>query len=251
MLFDIDGTLLHGASLAHAQALLAALRNVHHVKVDGLRPSSDAAGRTDGEIARIILLDAGVSAQRIDELADDVRAECCRLYAELCPPDLSSTVVDGMPELLDWLAGEQAARNGDGLADTSPAGSRQESLLLSLVTGNFEPVARLKLKRARLGHRFAMGQGGFGSDAEDRTMLPPIARRRAGTLDCAPGTSYPRDRTILIGDTPRDIACAHADGVRCVAVCTGPYGAVDLIDADAVARDSDELREALASFIRT
>jgi phosphoglycolate phosphatase len=249
VLFDIDGTLLRGASLAHAEALCAALHSVHHIRVDGLRPSSDAAGRTDGEIARIILLDAGVSAQRIDELADDVRAECCRLYAELCPPDLSDTVVDGMPELLDWLASEQADRNGGGL-DTSPAESPHESLRLSLVTGNFEPVARLKLKRAGLGHRFAMGQGGFGSDAEDRTMLPPIARRRAGTLDCAPGTSYPRDRTILIGDTPRDIACARADGVRCVAVCTGPYGAAELIAADAVAGDTDELRDVLASFIR-
>ena len=64
------------------------------------------------------------------------------------------------------------------------------------------------------------------------------------------GTSYPRDRTILIGDTPRDIACARADGVRCVAVCTGPYGAAELTAADAVARDADELREAIASFIR-
>ncbi len=250
MLFDIDGTLLRGASLAHAEALCAALHSVHRIRVDGLRPSSDAAGRTDGEIARIILLDAGVSAQRIDDLADDVRAECCRLYAELCPPDLSDTVVDGMPELLDWLASEEPHRNRAGLAGTAPAASPQESLRLSLVTGNFEPVARLKLKRAGLGHRFAMGQGGFGSDAEDRTMLPPIARRRAGTLECAPGTSYPRDRTILIGDTPRDIACARADGVRCVAVCTGPYGAAELTAADAVARDADELREAIASFIR-
>jgi len=230
LLFDIDGTLLRGASGAHAKALRAALHSVHHIDLDGIRPSRDAAGRTDGEIARIILLGAGVSAQRIDERADDVRAECCRLYCELCPPDLSDTIVDGIPELLAWLAG-------------------LEGVHLSLVTGNFEPVARLKLKRARLGHRFATGQGGFGSDAEDRAMLPPIARRRAGALECAPGTSYPRDRTILIGDTPRDIACARADGVRCVAVCSGPYGAEDLTAADAVARDAGELREALASLL--
>src|SRR5262249_45665913 len=151
LLFDIDGTLLSGASSAHAEALRAALLSVHGIDVGPLvkpvgssrtrpggpslpatsagkstprgpgrttattrsprssvgmiRPRGDAAGRTDGEIARLLLLDAGVSADRIDELADDVRAECCRLYAEVCPVDLSDTVIDGIPELLDWLAG--------------------------------------------------------------------------------------------------------------------------------------------------
>ncbi|HEY2655084.1 MAG TPA: haloacid dehalogenase-like hydrolase [Solirubrobacteraceae bacterium] len=233
LLFDIDGTLLRGASFAHAQALRAALHSVHRINVDDIRPSSDAAGRTDGEIARIILLDAGISAERIDERADDVRAECCRLFAELCPTDLSDTVIDGIPDLLDWLTNLEAP----------------PPVHLALVTGNFEPVARLKLKRSGLGHRFAVGQGAFGSDSEDRAMLPPIARRRAGVIDCAPGTSYPRGSTIVIGDTPRDIACARADGLRCVAVCSGPYGAADLTDADAVAGDPGELRQVLASLI--
>ena len=58
-------------------------------------------------------------------------------------------------------------------------------------------------------------------------MLPPIARARAG--------GWPRERTVVIGDTPRDIACARADGVRVVAVATGPFGVEELADADAVA----------------
>lgn len=233
LLFDIDGTLLLDASSAHAEALRAALRSVHGIETESVRPSADAAGRTDGEIARMILLDAGVSAARIDELADDVRAECCRLYAGLCPADLSDRVIEGIPGLLDWLGGR-----GD--------------LRLSLVTGNFEPVARLKLKRAGLGRWFSSGQGGFGSDSEDRAMLPPIARRRAGRY-CPRGpeaaTSYPRELTVVIGDTPRDVACARADGVRCVAVTTGPYGAVELSGADAVATSVDELRGALAGLL--
>ena len=72
------------------------------------------------------------------------------------------------------------------------------------------------------------GQGGFGSDAEDRDELPPIARARAG--------GYPRERTIVIGDTPLDIACARADGVRVLAVATGIFAADELSDADAVVR---------------
>ena len=86
---------------------------------------------------------------------------------------------------------------------------------LGLVTGNFEPIARLKLNRAGIGHYFEPGHGGFGSDNEDRAALPALARKRAG--------GYPREQTVVIGDTPRDIACARADGVHVIAVTTGPY----------------------------
>jgi len=229
LLFDIDGTLLNRAAEEHAAALLQALHNVHGVDTHRLKLRGSAAGRTDGEIARLILLEAGVSADRIDERAADVQHECCRLYATLCPPDLSQKVVEGVPELLQWLSGVDGVR-------------------LSLVTGNFEPVARLKLKAARVSHWFKRGQGGFGSDSEDRTMLPAIARRRAGEL-AGMEASWPRERTIVIGDTPRDIACARADGLRCIAVASGPHAAGELGDADVLARNSGELREALEAMV--
>ena len=95
-----------------------------------------------------------------------------------------------------------------------------------------------KLARAGLGEWFRGAPGGFGSDSEDRAALPAIARRRAGHTA--------REETIVIGDTPRDIACARADGVRCVAVTTGWFGTEELTGADAVAADADELREVLA-----
>jgi len=215
LLFDIDGTLLSGATREHSQALDRAIREVHHVDTRDLRKQIGPAGRTDGEIARLILLDLGVSAWRIDEGADSVREACCRIYAQICPPDLSDHVVPGIPDLLSWLAG-------------------RDGVVLGLVTGNFEPIARLKLKRAAIGRWFTPGMGGFGSDSEDRAALPGIARRRAGHV--------PRDRAIVIGDTPRDIACARADGVRCLAVTTGQYGPEELAGADAVARDAGELR---------
>jgi phosphoglycolate phosphatase-like HAD superfamily hydrolase len=52
----------------------------------------------------------------------------------------------------------------------------------------------------------------------------------------------------VIGDTPRDIACARADGLRCLAVATGPYPVEELLEADAVARRASELRELLATI---
>ena len=48
----------------------------------------------------------------------------------------------------------------------------------------------------------------------------------------------------MIGDTPRDIACARADGVRCLAVTTGPFTPTQLGGADGVAQRPDELRDA-------
>ena len=218
LLFDIDGTLLSGATGAHSRALDGAIREVHGVSTDDLRSKIGPAGRTDGEIARLILLDLGVSARRIDDRADAVREACCRIYADICPPDLSAHVVPGIADLLRWLA-------------------LREGVVLGLLTGNFEPVARLKLGRAGIGRWFAPGFGAFGSDSEDRAALPAIARRRAGHV--------PRSQTLVIGDTPRDIACARADDVRCVAVATGQYAPDQLAGADAVARDAGELRARL------
>ncbi|MGI8713951.1 MAG: HAD family hydrolase [Solirubrobacteraceae bacterium] len=222
LLFDIDGTLLGRAATAHAESLRAALEQVHGVDITALSSPISPAGRTDGEIARVLLLLCGVSARAIDERADDVRAACCEIFAQRCPPDLSNKLLPGIASLLEEL-------------------QARDDIQLSLVTGNYEPVGRLKLGRAGIGRHFASGQGGFGSDAEDRAMLPGIARQRAGHA----GVSFPREQTIVIGDTPRDIACARADGVRCFAVTTGPCGADELTGADAVARDPHELRALL------
>jgi phosphoglycolate phosphatase-like HAD superfamily hydrolase len=225
LLFDIDGTLLSGATDAHRDAVFEALAAVHSINLDRISPGTIArAGRTDPEITRAILLAAGVSAERIDDRADAVREHCCRAYARLCPPDLSEFVLPGMRELLDWLWG-------------------RDDVIVGLLTGNYEAVARLKLARAGIGSYFSPGQGAFGSDAEDRLSLPPIARRRAGTV----GRPHPKEWTIVIGDTPRDIACAHADELRCVAVASGPYPAAELSQAEAVVGDALELRQALTA----
>jgi phosphoglycolate phosphatase-like HAD superfamily hydrolase len=221
LLFDIDGTLLQKAADAHRDAIHEALRTVHGVKDPVRRRSIEVAGCTDAEIARVLLTAAGVSAQRIDERADDVRIAACSAYARLCPDDLSAHVTPGMSELLERLAER---------ADT----------MLALVTGNYEAIARLKLRRAGIDRFFPSGHGGFGSDHEQRTELPRIARRRAGD-----GAPWPREHTVVIGDTPRDIACARADRVRIVAVATGPYRPDELRGADAVARDARELGDLL------
>jgi phosphoglycolate phosphatase-like HAD superfamily hydrolase len=157
-----------------------------------------------------------------------VRERCCEAYARLCPDDLSQFLLPGVVDLLESLSG-------------------RDDVILALVTGNYEVVARLKLARAGIGAFFRSRQGAFGSDDEDRAALPAIARRRAGSV----GHPHPRQDTIVIGDTPRDIACAAADGVRCFAVASGPFGAEELAGAQAVFGNAAELSAGLVAELES
>jgi phosphoglycolate phosphatase-like HAD superfamily hydrolase len=210
--------------MEHAQAIVEAAEAVHGVS--GLRGHPvEAAGRTDLAIARSLLLAAGVPEPDIDARAAEVASRAVEAYADLCPPDLSHRIAPGIPELLAALA------------------ERPAEFALSLVTGNLERVARLKLARAGVGHWFPHGQGGFGSDHRSRAELPPIARARMSD------PPWPRERTVVIGDTPRDIACARADRVRVAAVATGPFAVEQLADADAVADDARSLLPVLEDWL--
>ena len=185
----------------------------------------EAAGRTDLAIARDLLRAAGVSASQIDGSVRAVADATVSAFERLAPRDLSARLAPGVFTLLPKLA------------------ARRADFVLSLVTGNLEPVARLKLDRAGVGGYFVDGQGAFGSDSEDRNELVPIARSRAAL------PAWPRERTVVIGDTPRDIACARADGVRVVAVGTGPFGVEALADADAVVDNARALLPVLEDWL--
>jgi len=196
--------------------------------VHGLAPlmgEVEVAGRTDQAIARDLLAAAGVRGADVDARAREVLSRTVVEYERLVDDDLSSFVAPGVAELLDALA-------------TRPADFR-----LSLVTGNLEPIAHLKLGRAGIGAFFERGQGGFGSDSEHREELPAIARARASS------PPWPRERTVVIGDTPRDIACARADGVRVAAVTTGWFDAAALAEADAVVDDARALLPVLEDWL--
>jgi phosphoglycolate phosphatase-like HAD superfamily hydrolase len=195
---------------------------VHGVTLDGV---VEYAGRTDAAITRDLLTLAGVDGTEIDARWEEVKTAAAEVYARLCPPDLSGLVAPGMTELLAELS------------------RRTADFRLSLVTGNLEPIARLKLGRAGLGHHFEALRGGFGSDDEDRGRLPAIARGRASD------PPWPRERTVVIGDTPHDISCARVDEVRVAAVATGPYAVTELADADAVVDGAHALLPVLSDWV--
>ena len=61
------------------------------------------------------------------------------------------------------------------------------------------------------------GQGAFGCEADERPELIALARQRAG--------DWPAERSVEVGDTPRDVEGAKAAGVLSVAVLLWPVPA--------------------------
>src|SRR5439155_23879687 len=114
------------------------------------------------------------------------------------------------------------------------------------LTGNLEPIAWQKMEACGLAGFFERGQGGFGSDAESRPDLVRMARERFGS----DGRPHPVEDTLLVGDTPLDVAAAHADGVRCAAITGRRFGRTVLLaaGADAVVEDLAELPRLVAGF---
>ena len=108
---------------------------------------------------------------------------------------------------------------------------------LALLTGNPEPVARTRMRRLGLDRFFAPGTGAFGCEAERRSDLVRLARRRAG--------DPPLSEVVLVGDTPRDVEGALDAGIRAIAVATGEYGQAELSGAEHVLGALSELPAAL------
>ena len=74
-----------------------------------------------------------------------------------------------------------------------------------------------------------------------------MARERARA---ATGTGFGGESTVLIGDTPLDVAAALATGARAVGVATGGYSEADLTaaGAHAVLPDLAETPRVLAAI---
>ena len=193
VLFDIDGTILtdNGASRgAFAEALAA----VHAYAGDLSR--YDFSGRTDPQIARMVLGDAGHSPDAID-------AEMQRLWEHY----LAGLARNATPERVRVLP---------GIRTLIDALDRHEGVALALLTGNIEPGARLKLGGAGLNDYFTFGA--FGSDSADRNELPPIAIRRASEhLDL---DVKGRD-VVIIGDSIYDVRCGVPYDAKTIAVASG------------------------------
>jgi phosphoglycolate phosphatase-like HAD superfamily hydrolase len=221
LLFDIDGTLVTGgpAKEAFRVALVEAFGTAGDIALH------DFAGKTDPQIARELLRGVGVGDAAI---AAGLPALWSSYLGELERrlPATPMRALPGVTELVDALA-------------------LLEEVALGLVTGNIAEGARLKLGSVGLHERFPIG--GYGSDSEERDHLPGVALARARELlrvDFAP------EDVVVVGDTPRDVACGRCHGLRTLAVATGRFGVDELraAGADEVVEDltdTDRVMEVL------
>ena len=188
VLFDIDGTLITDGGAAR-ESFAVALDATYGYRGDLRR--YDFSGRTDPQIARMVLRDADHTDEEIDARMPQLWQ---RYLAEL------ETNADGR---VRELPGVRAIL--DELRERSDA-------ILALLTGNIERGARIKLSGPRLNDYFAFGA--FGSDSEHREELPPIAVRRA------PHAVSGRD-VVIIGDSIYDVRCGTPHSATTIAIASG------------------------------
>lgn len=192
VLFDVDGTLVRGGPAK--DAFQVAL--VETFGTAGSIENHEFSGKTDPQIARELLNAAGWPDPDIDALLPSLWGRYLE-EMERRLPERPMELLPGVRRLLDALEG-------------------LDQVGLGLLTGNIAPGARLKLGSVGLSERFPVG--GFGSDDEIRNRLPAVALKRARKHW---GVEFPADAVVVVGDTPRDVACGRAGGHRTVAVATG------------------------------
>jgi phosphoglycolate phosphatase len=193
VLFDIDGTLLtdRGAS---REAFDDALRAVYGY--DGDLARYDFSGRTDPQIAHMVLADAGIPRT-------DIEARLPRLWERY----LDGLARNATPERVYVMP---------GIRELVDALHEHDDVALALLTGNIEPGARLKLGGANLNGYFAFGA--FGSDSADRNELPPVALRRASHHL---GRNFAGSDVVIIGDSIYDVRCGVPYDATTIAVASG------------------------------
>ena len=113
-----------------------------------------------------------------------------------------------------------------GVIDVLESLSTRPDTVNLLLTGNMRGGASAKLSSDGLNHFF--DDGGFGDDGFDRV---DIATRLLGRVEERWGAEA-AGAGVVIGDTPLDVACARAMGLRAVAVATGSHSVEELAACD-------------------
>ncbi len=140
-----------------------------------------------------------------------------------------------MPALRDnYLQGLKKLFNGPKSTDVMPGMpyllldlAKREEGLLTLMTGNFEKAARIKLGTQGLEDYFVFEAGAFGDRAKSRMELPMLAVEKTKRLT---GKEFTGKNVVIVGDTLHDIRCGKPLGAKTIAVATGSYSLEELAD---------------------
>jgi phosphoglycolate phosphatase len=196
VLFDIDGTLVDCGKAA-GKAFSAAFQEAFGVACPIFK-AEEVSGLTDTAILMEVVRRLEIDPDDLEQRRD----RTFQIYALNLERELKLNPARALP----------------GAGPAVEAIKAIESCAVGLLTGSTEATARVKLETAGISFdQFVCGA--YSEDGELREALPPAARRRFADLF----DQQPR-RTILIGDTPRDIQAANATGCDFIGVATGPYG---------------------------
>jgi phosphoglycolate phosphatase len=218
VLWDIDGTLVRTAGhgrFAFEEAFRA---------VVGRDPEPvDYAGRTDKQIVQTMLGNRPGDTPRIlEELAGALELRKEAMAAE-------GYAYPGVPEVLAALYS-------------------RDDVIQSLLTGNIQANAVVKVSAFGLERWFDFEVGAYGSDPhEERSDLVAVARERAAAKYGEPTGA------VLVGDTPLDVLAARQAGARAVAVATGfaEGEALRASEPDAFLEDFTDTAAAVAAITAT
>ena len=205
VLFDIDGTLITTGG-AGGVAWRLAFDELYGIPAE-IGAFTDA-GMTDPEVGKLTFVNVLGREPSAEEL-DDLMAKRLEYLPAAVADSAGYRVLAGVEAALTRL--------------------QADGYLLGLTTGGVEVAARIKLQRAGLNRFFSFG--GYGSDSADRAELTRRAIERAGVLNGNGGVDP--SRCWVVGDTPLDIAAAHAAGAVAVAVASGRFSADQLREAGA------------------
>jgi len=190
ILVDIDGTLLH-PGLTPRHSLAEAVYRHTGRRIEFTVPQ--LAGMTDPLIVDNALNFLNISTERRDGLPERILSSYLEILAQRYPRATDRRLYPGAVNLLNYL--------------------RKKDVRLGLITGNLERGAMIKLQPFGLAEYFTMGV--FSSDHPDRDSLPPVALTKCRQLF---GEDYRPEQVVIIGDTVRDVWCAHRNGMQAIAV---------------------------------
>lgn len=211
-----------------------------------------------GGVGREVFKDAfeqatGLTMERMADVSGktepDIFDETARMHGISVTTDLFEVFATRQSQGYETRADEMRSRGRalPGALDALNALASVPEIVQSVLTGNTRPVARTKLRVFGLTQHLDLEVGAYGSDDPVRSRLVKIAQERAASKY---GAVFRASSTVLIGDTPNDVATGRDGGARVIAVASGKSTADELRAAGAehVLLDLSELPQRMQAL---
>ena len=198
-LFDIDGTLLRSRDRIHFEAFYSSVRSVmgHELVLDGVTLSGNTDPGILRDAFRLAQLEDSQWQPHLENVLETMRRDVAARRS-----DMKLVKMPGVDEALAYLQSKGAA--------------------LGVATGNLESIGWLKIEVLGLRHWFTFG--GFSDSYDVRSEMIAHAMRLAHQH------AGPDATVCVVGDTPRDIDAARANGLPTIAVATGNFTFEQLVE---------------------